>query len=129
MKQRERITLYNTKIHAMPKTNEVIRRQREGASKISSQFIKEVIIANDYLLKVKGISRRQQERELKDRGLLIVENTYFALKRGSYDRINTMFLSILCDYWGLQMIAMLSIGLDVKYDGSSDITKWGVRFI
>ncbi len=113
----------------MPKTNEVIRRQREGASKISSQFIKEVIIANDYLLKVKGISRRQQERELKDRGLLIVENTYFALKRGSYDRINTMFLSILCDYWGLQMIAMLSIGLDVKYDGSSDITKWGVRFI
>ena len=108
------------------KTNYLVSTYSEGAISISLDFIKAIILANDHLLKSTGKSQKQQARELQQRGLRIVENTYYALKRGAYKQISTFFLSILCSYWETSMIDMYNVGLCIERGEVPDLSRYGI---
>lgn len=99
---------------------------RHGAIQLSREFIYCFIVANNHLLKEATMKRQQQYRELLGKGMRINDSTYLHLRSGRYSYISTLFLAVLCYYWGVGYTDMYCIGSAVKRGETPDLSRYGL---
>ena len=81
---------------------------------ISQTFLIQFFAGNFQLLKLRGVSIRQQCRELEKKGHRCRYNSIYSVQRLQTAYCNTLFLSVLSSYWQLPIIDIALIGREVQ---------------